>query len=346
MGCCQLNNTGKVKIEDKIMENVKTGNLSNLKMMYRLNNYKNRDFDINSLRFKVDETCFVSLLGLCLIMNQAKMFDEVIKTMKGDFSLMESIFLEFNTSGLAIICLNNYILMLDVYLPRYLDWKLNRSSILGECRASLALTDKSYSKTDEVHLTPIQLACENGHIGIINALKSYCRDMNFIPPEIDLNYKSESSGLNCALIACKNNNFNMIKYLHVNCGADFSVLNNYSENAIQILASGSTESDLETVRCMEYLIDKVHVDFTYNYQETLMMLKEPTSIDYFEKRLQGINIIATKLQTELEGPTNLNRGSEASAKGDSRFTFIKLFPELLKRSEINRGSGLLNYNNT
>lgn len=158
--------------------------------------------------------------------------------------------------------------------------------------------------------------------------------MDRIPAEIDIHYIEESAGNNCALVACKANSYNMIVFLHTKCNADFSLINKYNENAINVLAVGSCDNSSETANCLEYLATVIEIDITHNYQETLIMLQDPSSVVIAENLLKAKGICTSKKDLDHENFKS-NRGTFTSGfTTGNRFTFIKLFPELNMRGTL------------
>lgn len=337
MGCCESKDISQGLDKDKIKRFIETDNLSSLKSLYRYAVHKDKDFDVNKIRYKIDDSLMITPLGLALLLGSAHIFITIFEDMKGDFLLMESLFSQAGTCGLSVICLNNYLVLLQVYLPLYFS-NLNPSNtykLKPQSNQTLNLDSHDHlEKTEIFQYTPIQLAVESGHISIVNFLKTYASNINLLPPEIDLHYIDEVSGNNCALISCKSNNYNMIKFLHSQCQADFNIINNYSENAINMLAIGSIDNWAETYKCLEYIVEKIGVDPLHNYQETLMILEEEKSVSYIERKLkdQGINV--TKDELHGQGVIRVHKRTICNAYDTgNRFTFTRLFPELLKSTK-------------
>lgn len=334
MGCCEPKQSHPIVVEDKIKEYIEQGNLNSLRAIYTLITKSNKDFDINTILYPIDETLSVCPLGLSLLLGHGDIFKAILHEMNGDFSIMECQFSEAQTSGLSIICLNNYLVLLQVYLPLFLSSKKEQNLIAKTQKTRQTLYLDAKEELEQIlpcTYTPIQLAVENGHISIVNFLRGFACNLNLIPSEIDLNYIEEATGNNAALIACKSNNYKMIKFLHCQCDADFSIVNNFSENAINILAVGSKEKNVETFKCLEYLVEKVKVDLIYNYQETLMMLEEPEAIGYFEQKLGENGINVTKKDLESQGLVRTQKKTVCGTyETGNRFTFTRIFPELIK----------------
>lgn len=337
MGCCEVKEISHSAAEDRIKSCIEIGNIESLKTLYKLIIHKNKSFDMNSIRYRIDDNLIVTPLGLTVLLGHGQMFSAIIHEMGGDFDLMESLFDDVHTTGLSIICLNNYLVLLQIYLPLFMSSKkqgVSRSQ--SKIRQTLNLdTKEELEKMIPCTYTPMQLAVESGHISIVNILKSYAYNLPLIPSEIDIDYIEEITGNNSALISCKCNNYNMIKFLHNQCEADFKIINNFSENAINVLAIGSKENRAETYKCLEYLIEKVGVDFLYNYQESLMMLQEPRAVCYLEEKLFSCGIKARKEELEAE-PIIRPAKRTACVKYDTgnRFTFTRMFPELIRSSRV------------
>jgi hypothetical protein len=343
MGCCETKNTATTHIEERIKASIETGNLSGLKSLFLMAKHSNKQFDLNSLRYKIDDQLQVSPLGLSLLYGQPQVFSLILNELNGDFSLMEDQFAAANTTGLSIICLNNYFSMLQVYMPKFMLNKQNGLRRKPLVRGTLNLDDPSMVPEDQLNYTPIQLACESGHISIVNYFKAYVAGLELVPPELDVHFVEPETGNNCALIACKANNFSMIKFLHVQCKADFTLVNSYNENALNILAIGSSQFSNETFKCLEYLVEKVGVDFEHNYQETIVMLGHEESVVYLKTKLEEKGIEVNKRELEKQGDVvGMKRTIVRKYDTGNRFTFTRMFPELLKSSVVSvRGTNNL-----
>ena len=336
MGCCKTKDLGfSGDPVAKFKSYIETGAVENIRTLYKLVKYKQPAFDINSLRFKVDGNLEVSALGLSILIGNAAVFSIIRDEMNGSYALAEYLFSKVHTSGLSIICLNNYLLLLQSYLPLYLRSKDfvpgDKASIL---KSTLDLSPMLRSPTEEVSTyTPIHLACENGHISILNFFRRFTAQFDLVPFELDLEAVDETTGNNCALISCQANNFTMMKFLFAQCDADFKILNAYDENALNILAIGSSENRPETFKCLEFLVEKVGVDIKHNYKETLLMLQCDRSKEYFQRKLAEIGITEDLEILEEEAKIKLmKRTTVQTYDTGNRFTFVKMFPDLLNKS--------------
>ena len=313
---------------------IETGSVENIRTLYTLIKFQQPTFDINSLRFRVG-SLEVSALGLSILTGNTAVFNLLLDELKGSYSLSEYLFAKANTSGLSIICLNNYLLLLQYYLPLYMQAKGfvpgAKSSIL---RSTLDLTSILQTPAEEGSTyTPMHLACESGHTSILNFFRRFTAQFDIVPMELDLNAVDESSGNNCALIACQANNFTMIKFLFLQCNADFHVINSFDENALNMLAIGSAVNKSETLKCVEFLVEKVGIDIKHNYKETLMMLQCDNSKEYFKEKLAEVGINEDLEMQEEEAKSKLiKRTAIQNDDTGNKFTFVKLFPELLNKS--------------
>ena len=333
MGCksdkCKLTSIELLKSAKTLIQR---GNLLKFQSLFHQISKSDSNFDINSYRISINHDFTVTLLGFSLIFGRSDIFSYLLEDLASNFDLMEELFSNSGTTGLSIICSNNYLSILQIYLPLFLK-KLKIGSVFKRNLKSTLVLDQSEELNQKLSnpYTPIQLACQNGHISIINYFKSYFSEFQLIPSEVDLHYIEPVTGNNCALIACQENNFLMIKFLFSQCGADFEIINNFNENAINVLAVGSAKNPVETLYCLQFLIEKVKIDPAFNFQESLLMLEEDKSIKYLEGILNRIGIKSKKSDFE-EGETKAKAKGRAE-RGDedetqNRFTFVRLFPEL------------------
>ena len=346
MGCCEnkMSEDPKEYIS-RFKRCIQDNNLYMLRQLYQLSKRLNPGFDINEISIKVDDSLTVCPLGYSLLLGHCQIYSFVLKELNGDFTSMESTFEASGTSGLSVICLNNYISLLPLYLPYFISSKTSNSKTPTILTKTLALDPvKTICSLITSSHTPIQLACEAGYISILSYFLSYNSSLSLIPHEIDIHYIEPSTGYNCALIGCKSNNFSVIKFLHLQCKADFHILNAFDENALNILAYGSKENRVNTLRCLKYLIEKVGIDPCYNHQETLFLLEEEQAVEYLENLLETKGVLARKKEIVEDGRMKFAiRTLCKDYDTGNRFTFTRMFPELLK-STFGSSSFVLNPN--
>lgn len=327
MGCyCCTGILAKESIKSKLRLHIQSGNLTGLKDCIELIKDTNQDFDLNHMRFKIDHDLVVTALGLSLLAGHENIFTYILNELSGDFIQMERLFEKAETTGLSIICLSNHTRLLKIYLPIYFQLIKNEKTPVNP-DATLSLDSKQIH-TDHNYYTPIQIACESGHVEVIRFLFEYSKHSYLVPAEIDVHYIDTTTGYNCALLACKKNNFRMIEYLFENCRADFFIQNNFNENAINVLAIGSKENPSETFECLKYLIETIGINFEYNYQESLFMLEEGKALDYFESKLEQVGIKCKKHEIVRKKEED-KKTIRVDLDTGEKFSFLKLFPELL-----------------
>ena len=314
MGCCESTITEQKKqmITKELKLCIQSNSISRLKALcnsFLKNSLKN--LSVNAFRFKCLKGKYLNLPAYCLLLNKLEIFKFFHHNYKIDFVLMEKILREYDTSGITEICSNNYVEFLEFYLPYSLNIDQDRQSIFSSI--TLDLQDRDNSK-EKVSYSPIQLACEKGYIPIINIIYKYFE--NTSPPQfLDINARDFTTGENCALIACKTCNYPMIRFLHTNCGADFKVLNNKNESAIQILAFSSKQKyNPELYNSLVYLVEKIGVDILHGYEETLLILENSDCISYFEQQLFIRQVFVSKTEIEYYNRLIKRNSEEGNSK--------------------------------
>lgn len=344
MGCCESKNSefSPEYFGSSLKSCINTGNTKLLSYcILSYNKQQKSDFNINSsfLEEGIGET---NLLGYSLIQGRLDMFKHIHKSLNADLNTMENIFEVQGLNGLSIICENNFLELFEYYAPLYFIMKKTQKTLRNKLKETIEFDDKydklisAIDNPKDCTYTPIQRACLHGHIGMVGSAIELSKKMDKVPIELDVNYVDETTGDNCALIACKTGNYSMIKFLHSNHNTDFLLLNKNRENALQVLAASARLKHLsEFLQCFIYIVDKIKLDFTYNYQETILLLDYEKVLTFFVSKLSSAGISANK--SELE--TQANRKTEKNARPENeenieKFTLIKLFPELEVSSNI------------
>ena len=199
----------------------------------------------------------------------------------------------YGLSGLGLLCKAGNLEVLQVYLPIWLGLDFYEVKDFTIDFEAEPFTPKSPT------YTAVQLAVAEGHIHIIDFFQKYFK--NTKPPlECDVHYVNETTGDNCALIACMKGNYTAVRYLHEKCEADFHLKNCRNESAIQVAAAASKHSDRGSYfEIIKYLVDTVKVDLLYQYEETLLLTDRMEILNLIERRLEGSGIEITKLEVEL-----------------------------------------------
>jgi hypothetical protein len=339
MGCCEAKPLQSTENPDiKLKQCIQSSNLSTLVQYTRFLKKKTPNFDINSIEIKVDDVLKVSPLGYSLLLGQVEIFKLIHDQLEGDFGLMEKNFAKYETSGLAIICLNNYITLLSVYFPLLIEHEETCIQISSSSMCyNEALTKSSIASiksNTKSSFSSAQLACENGNLPVLNYFLNFKgRLPRSVQNEVDLNYVDPETGFNCAMIACKNNDLVMIKFLHTQAKSDFFIINRFGENVVNVLALGSKKLQGNVFKCLKYLIDVIGVDPLFNYQETLILLQDHTSLRYIEEILNTANIKFDRQKLIEESQINHSKRIETlQNRSINKFTFSTMFPELFSSS--------------
>lgn len=205
---------------------------------------------------------------------------------------------------LHILCEYGHVELLLYYLPLYQNHtqQIEPSPSCHESYEELSIfTDnpRRVAPADYAYLlSPVQKACEKGHIEIVRALKIYA-DKNAVFPEIDLHARDEKTGENCALVACRAGSLVVIRFLFEKCHADFSLLSKRKESAIQlVLLSAKKHKSSRYFECLQYLVEKVKVDLLYEYEETLLLIDDADIAEYLENKLHSLGVQLTKANVE------------------------------------------------
>lgn len=298
MGCCETKNSSNLteEISKDIKICIEQEDLTRLSQICRLLGTGSlKGFTINNFLFDCFKGIRMNIPTYSLYLNKFKTLKYLHENFKIDYRVVENILNDLELSALQLICTNCSLELLEFYVPIYVNLEFKRLSVGSNVTIDLECHDNSKL---QLTYTPVQMACELGHIQILNFVQNYFKTLE-APPVLDIHYIDQTTGENCALIACRSCNFSMIKFLHTICRADFTILNKKEESAIQILASSGKSSYQEDLfRCLEYLIEQVGVNFLYCYEETLLILENIECIAYIERKLALNSIFTSK--TELE----------------------------------------------
>ena len=253
---------------------------------------------------------------------------------------MEKLYRENKSSGMDIICQRGQVEILDYYLPIY-NSLADGIPVVDEISASLDFSqgNDAIPKAIASTYTPIHKACDIGNMNTISHIYKFYKDKE-VPFELDINYQDEISGENCALIACRNGNYSMIRFLHTTCHANFYLINKLGESAVQILSASNKKRNLkEFHECLVYLITQVGVEYTYNCEETLLLIDNDKSVQFFQTKLREKGIFIDKLELEeknkLVKPEQIRSIEEASLDPyyGKDFDFKKLYTDIMKDQE-------------
>lgn len=261
---------------------------------------KNPGVDIDD-EFLLSDTLRLSPLSYSVFIGRVDMFQFLYGSIEERITKMEELLNKQGFRSMDIICIQGHLNILKIYLPLYISVILERPKyVTSEPDETLNLHSDPTPITIEFYeYTPIQYACINCHINIIQYLNDYFQSnpSSFL---FDINYQDEIEGQNCAFISCKLGNYKLMKFLYENCKADFHMRNKRDENTIQVLVAASKRKYSHNFYvCLKYLLEVIKVDPTYRYEEVVLILNNYKLLEIYCKSLAFYNIFPNKDQLEM-----------------------------------------------
>ena len=186
---------------------------------------------------------------------------------------METLLLNTNISSLDLVMTLDSEFFL-YFIPIYLKYQLfdQKKQLNNDLTMDFDKTISTYTKTD---YTPIQKACEIGNLNILFCVQNYFQTNPPAPYTLDFEYQDDQTGENCVLIAARNGNFALLKFLHEVVKADFHVQNKNRENAVLVCLVGSKTSNRGSFyECLRYLVEVADVDIKFKYEESLLLAND------------------------------------------------------------------------
>ena len=283
-------------------------------------------------------------LSYALWRGKAKSFKILHQNLNANISAMENILIDQGICPIIVACNHGNLELFSYYLPLYVknQSRMMRLSVTTE----QILIDDITSRAETIESVVLQ-ACRRNHLHILSYISGFNSELVKIPYYLDINYIDSKTGENCALIACRNCNYVMVKYLF-RANADFTIKNKHGKSALQILAQSNVEKHCPCFyNCFEFLVDIVQIDYLYDYEETLNLLLDEQVIQFFEKKLEKEGIFFTKYDIQtiysdgvyIDNKINDSRGSNFRvAENYQREGFIRY----LTKNSMQGGSFLSN----
>ena len=300
MGCCRSSlQVLPGSLEDEIEKIITNKDIFKLEAVASSKEFSKAFSDVDSGSLFIKGLNF-NLLGLCLWLSSAECFEYVHKHFNASIDAMEKIFLNQKMVVIDILCEKGCVELLDYYLPYY-NANANETSIFQEVSETIDFSQATPHLNEDIinTYTPVHKTCEAGNINVISHIFNFYKYLSNTPYQLDINYKDEITGENCALISCRTGNYSMIRFLHTTCRADFSILNRLGETCLQILAASNKKKNMkEFHESFVYLVLQVGVDILRNYEEILLLLENEKSIMFYEKKLQEKGIKVDKFELE------------------------------------------------
>ena len=295
-------------------------------------------------------------LGYALFLGFTETFSVILELGKAKLSAMNKLYANLGKRPIDVICEQGHRQLLEFYLPFYLA-KNDEIEDSDEESISLSLSrskntkshinEKSKSLLPTETISPLHKACEKARVNIVQFVWDYFKKKT-VPNEFDVHYQDEYSGNNSALVACKTGSLELIKFLHEQCKVDFHIFNKRKESAIQILAVWSKKKKQKKFKeCFKYLIETVGVNYTYEFEETLLILDDKSIIMYLEEKLKLDGISVSKSRVDDKYSISNNRvpavidpalEAKLSKIRGNKFNFKELFKEELEESKVDISS--------
>lgn len=258
-------------------------------------------------------------------MGKTEIVKFLIETCKSKIEIVTEIYKNVGKTPIDVICEYGHLDLLKYYLPIHIETKDQKPTDFSFQHSSEDLSifnSKVIKKTPSTGATAIQRACDRGKIQIVDYLTTLFIDKE-VPNEFDINYQDEKSGENCALIACRNGNLDLVELLHKKFNANFHLLNKRSENAIQLATLGANKyPHRKYLGLIKYLAEQIGVDITYHYEETLMLSENKLIIAYLENKLLDKGYLHARKK-------NIERDNQIRAVVQE--DFVGLTPEVIEK---------------
>jgi ankyrin repeat protein len=238
---------------------------------------------------------------------------------------------------LDVICENGQLVVLKYLLPKLDGIKPTSASEPDEHEdeSIFAAPKQIQARThDQLRLlnntyTAVQRAAEKGHTEVIKYLFTYYKAAGNPPLQCDINHIDEASGENCALLAAKSGSMELLVFLFYEAKADFFILNKRRESALQLAVLGSKRAPkVSYLPVVKFLCEKVGIDITYEYEETLLLVEDRTIVAYLQQKLDSRGISVSKSQIEAKFSARYNGASETTRIGRNTILLKELRDEL------------------
>ncbi|OMJ86182.1 hypothetical protein SteCoe_12390 [Stentor coeruleus] len=254
------------------------------------------DFDkgnINKPFLSIGDT-EVNALAFAIVNNDLDLIKYLHTKLGASFEQTEILLARQNSSIFDLIISSYSQEVLEYCLPIYL--KFDRLIEIGEIDYTINFTSLSIPNPIK-HIHPMRRATEKNSVPFLSYIISYFKGQQ-IPKDFDINDIDDDTGENCALIACRSGDLNLLVFLY-KMNANFFVKNRNNENAIQVAMTYNQKIDEQLCySVLVFLIDIVGIDVTDNYEENLLLARDEVIIGYIEEKLLHAGIKSTKRQVE------------------------------------------------
>jgi hypothetical protein len=223
----------------------------------------------------------LSPLSYAVWTGQARAFLYLIQYQKASFQAMQNSYQCKHLLPIHIICERGYFELIKEYLPYYLEYlEFANDSMKSNAIDTNEHKGCLYSFT----YNAVQIACDMEHIGIICYIFDYFKGK--VPPD-ELNFYKidETTGNNCALIACRTGSLALLKVLYEKIKADFHIRNKKKQTALHVLAESiALNPNKHYLPAVVYLLDVVKVDISYRFTQIMDLIQDKDILGLLEER--------------------------------------------------------------
>ena len=237
----------------------------------------------------------INPLGYCLLLGKSKKF-QTLRKANSDLALLEKILAQNKLNALSLICSHGLVDLLEDYVHTAF---LGSNSIYSRSSRVFDTGRVSDTGTTTNIVLPFHIACAHGKINIVDKLYDICLELLNIPIEFNIETRDEIRGENCALVACRYGNKEIVHLLYTKCKADFHAVNNSNESAVMVCLAGmKNKENTNHFLVIKYLIETIKVNIKENYEEVLLLAENDNVIKYLECQLHKLGITETKKDIE------------------------------------------------
>lgn len=285
----------------------------------------------------------MSALTYSLVLGKIHCFRYLFEEAGASLSVMHDQISYLRKKPIDIVIDDCNFSFLDYYLPIHFKYHAPSLSIFSNSEAdelSILSPRKAKAKNLVTMQSSIQRIVEKGNLMALKYFLAYFEGKD-TPNEFNLHYIDETNGENCALVAVRSGDLEMLRYLHAHCSADFTVLNKRRESAIQVAAAASKKKPkVRFLIVIRFLVEEVGLDLAYNCEETLMLCEDPHIIAYLEDKLEILGIPTKKCDLEEVTPQNciLIHRIDAEQVAKMRYYEEATVSELIREEHKHRNS--------
>jgi ankyrin repeat protein len=261
----------------------------------------------------------LSALGYAVRLGRLEIVKYLLEEAGASLGKLCEVLATFKKSPLDILCENGHLPLLKYLLPQLDSMQTSPAGEPSVVDESLFATAKETTRVSHTQAqllsctyTAVQRAADKGHFEVVKYLHKYYKHSS--PPlECDLHHIDETTGENCALLAAKSGNLQLLHFLYYDVKADFFVLSYRRESAVQLAIVGSRRgSKVPYLHVVKFLCEVVGLDLAFEYEEALLVAEDPEIVAYIENTLgsRGINVAKAEIDrlNEIKGNQPVEEG--------------------------------------